>query len=110
MTQENPYTYIFVRQDLRLPQQIVQASHAALEAGFRFQKPEETSFIVLIGAKNEQELHKIAKHLSRHEIEFEMFFEPDYDTGYTAIATQPLYGDQRKCLRKYQLFQGEANG
>lgn len=58
-----PYTYIFIREDLSVPQQIVQASHAALEAGFRFSKPDETSHIVLIGAKNQEHLEQISDHL-----------------------------------------------
>jgi len=99
-----------VRQDLSTPQQIVQASHAALEAGFRFQKPAETSFIVLIGAKSEHDLLKIADYLNRHQIDHEMFFEPDYNTGHTAIATRPLYGDERKPMRKFQLLQEEKHG
>lgn len=39
-----------------------------------------------------------------NDIEFEMFYEPDYDTGYTAIATRPLIGKERKPLSKYTLY------
>lgn len=96
--------YIFIREDLTHEQQIVQASHAALEAGFRFDAPTETTHIVLIGAKDEMKLREIQLHLEDTRIEHEIFYEPDYDTGFTAIATRPLFGDERKHLRKFKLY------
>ena len=100
---DTPYTYIFIRKDLAPEQQIVQASHAALEAGFRFDQPEKTSHIVLIGIDGQDELQRISSYLLDQNILHEMFFEPDYDTGYTSIATQPIYGEQRKPLKKFPL-------
>ena len=99
---DTPYTYIFIRKDLSVEQQIVQASHAALEAGFRFTQPEKTSHIVLIGIDGQEELEKISSYLIDENILHEMFFEPDYD-GYTSIATQPIFGEQRKPLKKFPL-------
>ena len=99
---ETPYTYLFIRRDLSGPQQIVQSAHAALNAGKRFGSH---SHLVLIDTSSEQELFRTASHLNDHEIEFEMFHEPDHDTGYTAICTQPLTGDQRKPLRRFKLMQ-----
>lgn len=49
----NPYCYIIVRQDISHEQQIVQAAHVAMEAGFRFSKPESPVYIALLGAPNE---------------------------------------------------------
>lgn len=60
---DTPYTYIFIRKDLSPAQQIVQASHAALEAGFVFDKPIKTTHIVLIGADNKDHLMQIGNHL-----------------------------------------------
>lgn len=34
-----PYVYVMVREDLPLPQQLVQSNHATLEAGLRFTAP-----------------------------------------------------------------------
>lgn len=51
-----PYTYILVRKDISPEQQIVQAGHAALEAGFRFQKPDETSFLVVLQVPDQKAL------------------------------------------------------
>ena len=103
---ETSYTYLFIRKDLSLPQLIVQTSHAALEAGFRFDRPSSTPHIVLIGVDSQDHLKATADYLGMHGIEFEMFYEPDYDTGYTSIATKPLMGTERKPLSKFKLFKG----
>jgi hypothetical protein len=101
---DTPYTYLFIRKDLTSPQQIVQASHAALQAGNRFGPH---SHLVLIGVNCEEELYKAAGHLEQHEIEFEMFHEPDDNTGHTAICTRPLAGSERRPLRRFQLMKAE---
>lgn len=98
---DTPYTYLFIRRDLSKPQQIVQASHAALQAGNRFGAH---SHLVLIAVESEDELTKAADHLEQHDIEFEMFHEPDFDTGHTAICTRPLAGAERRPLRRFQLM------
>lgn len=69
-----------------------------------FDKPETPTHLVLMSAKDEEHLQSIAKHLGEHNIRFEMFYEPDYDTGFTAICTEPLFGDRRKPLRKFSLY------
>jgi hypothetical protein len=56
----NPYTYILIRKDISPEQQLVQAAHAALEAGFRFKQPEKTSFLIALEIENEQELLEAA--------------------------------------------------
>ena len=102
---ENPYTYIFVRTDISYEQQVVQAAHAALEAGFEFDKPSVTSSIVLIPAKDMGELHMIAARLEENQIQFKMFHEPDFGMGDSAIATQPITSaEQRRVMRKYKLY------
>jgi hypothetical protein len=100
-----PYTYLFIRTDLSPAQQIVQASHAALEAGNRFGPH---SHLVLIGTEGEDELLKAAAQLGEHGIDLQTFYEPDNNAGYTAFCTQPLQGDKRKPLRKYQLYRAMA--
>lgn len=104
---DTPYTYVFIRKDLSIPQLIVQSSHAALEAGFSFDRPPTTPHLVLIGVDSEDHLISTADYLGTQGIEFEMFFEPDDNTGYTSIATRPLFGDERKLLSKFKLFKGE---
>lgn len=99
-----PYMYIFIRKDLTVPQQIVQASHAALEAGFAYNQPAGSTYIVLISIKNQSDLTKVSDRLTSQGIDHQKFFEPDYDTGYTAIATRPLFGTEREPLKRYSLY------
>jgi len=102
--------YIFIREDLPHAYQIVQAAHATHQAGIRFGSTDVPTNFVLIGTKDQAELEAVALYLASHQIEFEMFFEPDHDTGYTAIATKPLYGDDRRPMRKFQIYKGVKNG
>jgi len=51
-----PYTYILLRKDISPAQQIVQAAHAALEAGFIYDKPDETSYLIVLEVADEKEL------------------------------------------------------
>lgn len=104
---DTPYTYLFIRKDLSIPQLIVQSSHAALEAGFSFERPHTTPHLVLIGVDSQDHLVATADYLGMHGIEFEMFFEPDDNAGYTSIATRPIFGAERKPLSKFKLFKGE---
>lgn len=49
-------SYIVVRRDLTPSQQAVQASHAAMEMGFKTQAPSSPTHIVLLGVENQAEL------------------------------------------------------
>jgi hypothetical protein len=51
-----PYTYVIIRKNISPEQQLVQSCHAALEAGFRFPKPETTSFLVALEVPNQEAL------------------------------------------------------
>lgn len=50
------YIYCFVRQDISPEQRIVQIGHACFEAGKRFRDPDHVSSLVLLSAKNEEEI------------------------------------------------------
>ena len=97
--------YIFVRKDFSLAQQIVQAAHVALEAGFRFEKPDSPTHIVLIGVPDESTLLVEHQRLELNGIECEIFHEPDDPiNGWTALATRPIYDKkERKLLNKHRL-------
>ncbi len=103
-----PYTYIFVRTDLSYAQQIVQASHAALEAGFKFDAPTDTSSIVLFGVKDEDELCEVWNKLKANNVKHAEFYEPDI-SSYTAIATEPLMGSDREHLSEYRTYRPRAD-
>lgn len=98
------YSYIFIRKDLSPAQQIVQASHAAMEMGYKHTPTPSPTHIVLIGMETQEALVHTADYLTSHNIPHEMFHEPDYDTGFTAIATRPITGSQRKLFKRYSLY------
>ena len=98
---DTSYVYMWVRQDLSIPQQIVQASHAASIIG---EKYHSNTSAVLCGADGVDHLDAIAEHLDRNNISYVMFYEPDI-SAHTAIATQPLVGKQRQPLKKFKLLQ-----
>jgi hypothetical protein len=94
------YMYLWVRRDLSQPQQIVQASHAAAEIGRHYHS--DTN-IVLCDAVDELDLLNVSQYLLMNDIEHIAFYEPDIE-GHTAIATQPLLGNQRRPLRRFSLM------
>lgn len=96
-----PYTYVFVRTDLPVAQQIVQSAHACHEAGNKFG---EHSHVVLFECPSEHKLVQISATLTDQQIPHTLFHEPDDDVGYTAICTTPLVGEQRKVMRKYRMY------
>lgn len=100
---DSPYMYLFIREDLSIPQLIVQASHAAYEAGAGFDQPHKTPNVVLIGVSSQDHLKQTADYLGTHGIEFEMFYEPDVDE-YTALACKPVYGVTRNVFKHFHLF------
>lgn len=105
---ELPYTYVFIRKDLSYAQQIVQASHATLEAGFKFDQPAEISRIVLFPLNNEKDLFNKAKHLRENGIEHVMFYEPDIEQ-YTAISTKAIFGEERESLADFSTYRAKAD-
>ena len=102
---KKPYTYILVRKDISPEQRVVQAAHAALEAGFRFQKPDETSYLIVLEVANEQELNEAAQVIESRGIKFYKFFEPDNDMGYSALCTEAVYENrERNVFKRWKLL------
>lgn len=103
------YVYIFIREDLSTPQIAVQSCHAAIEAAksFDLQGLSHPS-VILLSAKNEQRLHRASKYLVSQGIDHVHFREPDIGNQLTAIATEPIIGETRDLLKKYQLFNREG--
>lgn len=100
-----PYTYVFIRRDMKMVYYIIQAAHAAQEAGIKFGAHKSGLPIHhgLFEAKDEKDLFKIAKYLDAHKIPYVMFHEPDFDTGYTAIATAPVTG-KKTVMKGFNFF------
>lgn len=98
-----PYTYLFIREDLPHTQQIIQSAHSALEAGREFPEHHGTSHLVLLPAEDETTLLSISLYLTNEGIRHHIFYEPDFNYGYTSITTEPIYGAGRKALAHFKL-------
>lgn len=96
--------YIFIRRDLDATYKIIQAGHALFEHALKItNKPDQISSFCLLDAKDEEDLIRISKKLEMKGIDFTMFYEPDYDTGHTAIAAGIINENDRKHFKKYRL-------
>ena len=103
MNTQIPYTYCFIRKDIPLAQQIIQAAHATQEITKKIEHPEQTSHFILLEASNEEQLNTIQMKLQDKGIRHEMFYEPDVDE-HTAIATEPIFGKDRNFFRKFKFY------
>lgn len=105
MSQRRPTVYVFVRTDLPIPAQAVQACHACHESGREFGAPQGTH-LILLGVCNSTELCRIMGMCKAHGIRYVDFVEPDWEWGLTAIATEPISGSMgRKLFSEYELWQ-----
>lgn len=95
--------YILVREDLSLPQKIVQSAHAAIESAKSFLGNElEHPHLVVLATKNEKTLYKSAQKLDQLGIRYRIFIEPDIGNEATALATEVVRGDNRRIFKNYQ--------
>lgn len=84
------YVHVVVRTDISLAQQLVQASHAALECGFSSERTfKEPCHLVLLEVSSEAELIAISERLGSDEIDHVLFNETSWNMGYSALATKP---------------------
>jgi hypothetical protein len=84
----------------------VQAAHAAYESTKNFGTPNIHPNIIICSVKSEHKLNQVGEYLLDKNIQYTPFREPDIGNQLTAIATCPLYGDQRNIMRKFQLLKG----
>lgn len=102
---EHVWNYVFIRTDLPIEQQIVQACHAALEAGHTFDRlSKEPASLIMLQVPNKEKLEVAMARTIDRGIRCEPFFEPDWDYGLTAFATEAITADQRKTFSKYKLW------
>jgi hypothetical protein len=101
---ELPYVYVLVREDLEIEQQIVQACHAAHESGLACEAPADVSRMIVCTVPDQTALLIAAERLREQDVGHELFFEPDFGIGYSALATHPLSGRERRPLRRYPLY------
>lgn len=96
------YKYVFVRRDLSEAQRIIQVGHACYEVG-QSSLP-DTPNMVLFEVAGEAELIEVSRQLDVAGVKYAMFFEPDHDTGYTALCTYPVTGEERRVFANYSKY------
>jgi len=102
---EELYTYVIVRTDMPKIHQAVQAGHAAQEAAKRFGKTPRINNLIYLQVPDKESLVAAMGNLGMNEIDFVPFYEPDYNRGLTAIATDYLTNrKQRDVLKSYQML------
>jgi hypothetical protein len=98
---------VFVRQDIDLAQQIVQSNHATFEMARRLPHPQNldiTPSCITIGVPDKTALFRVIEKLRSNGIPHEVFYEPDFNMGLSAVATIPLGQEQRRKLSNYRLW------
>ena len=98
------YVYTFVRRDLPIQDQLVQACHSAMEAGSNFPTPGQISNLVLLDVKNKKELYSVSEYLSENGIDYYMFYEPDNGYDHTSITTEPLGVERKGLMSRFSLW------
>lgn len=101
------YTYVVVRTDIPVAQQIVQACHAAQEAAWAFERPQDEVYLCLQAVPDLQGLIHAFERASARGVRASMFYEPDNDMGYSAFATEPVPQDfeGRRAIFKNNLWE-----
>lgn len=103
-----PYVYVLVREDISFEQKLVQVGHASWEAGQRFPQPDQTASLIVLSVPDRAALEAASTRLNSRGIEHFMFHEPDFEMGFSALATRPLSAKaERHLMRKYPLFRAE---
>lgn len=99
------YIYTFIRRDISDEQKIVQIGHACHEAGKRAAHDKRIPSLILLEAKDEEDIMDIGMKLDGRGIGFYTFHEPDNFIGYSAICTEPIEdGPDRDFFKRWDLF------
>jgi hypothetical protein len=97
--------YVLVRTDIGIEQQVVQSAHAAAEASRRFYADHHgIASLIVLAVQDRDSLHLAQSQLAILGIEADLFFEPDFEMGHSALATRPVLDDERKLLRQWPLW------
>lgn len=90
---------------MSLAQQMVQSSHAALEAGLADKNSySQPPSIIIFQIESEEQLKQELVYIESLGIECKSFYEPYNDIGITAFATLPISENQRLYFKKYKLW------
>ena len=87
---------------------MVQSNHATFEVARRLPQPQDldvTPSCITIGVPDKAALFRVVEKLRSHDIGHQVFYEPDFNMGLSAVATVPIEGAQRRALSNYRLWQ-----
>lgn len=101
------YFYAFVRRDIPFVYQMIQLTHAAFETGrFLLERKKDVppTNLCLFEVENEKELIGVSRRLKTAGVMHHMFFESDYNTGYSSLVTEPIAGQSREIMRDYRRY------
>jgi hypothetical protein len=90
---------------------MVQSNHATFEVARRLPQPQDldvTPSCITIGVPDKTSLFRVIEKLRSHGISHQVFYEPDFNMGLSAVATAPLGDDQRRYLSNYRLWRQAA--
>lgn len=99
-----PYVYVIVRNDLSFPQKCVQASHVVIEAFKDVIYESKHPHLIILTAKNEENLKYIYNNLAKKSLHCFIWREPDLNNEITAIASPIVYGEERKLFSNFPLL------
>ena len=97
-------SYVFVRKDISNIRKTIQVGHACLKAGSLFQPDGNKTFLIVIETKDEYSLMEEMNELETQGIKCAVFYEPDYNIGYTSFCTEPLNENKKHIFSKYKLL------
>lgn len=69
-----------------------------------------TPNLVLIGVPDQAALERVREKLRCSEIAYVSWEEPDYDYGFTAIATEPVMEEEKGIFAHYRLWKPVFRG
>lgn len=99
------HVYVLIRTDIPRAQQLVQACHATFEMGLDLARQHrDPAHLVALAVPDKDILLNEADRLRATGIRHRMFFEPDDQLGFTALATEPLEAERRVHLRHLPLW------
>lgn len=99
-----PFVYVMVCSDLEPRQIVVQACHAALEAGIHLEQCDQfPSGMVMLQCSSEKSLLRNARKIENKGIKCHLFYENPMNR-YTAFATEAIPQEKRVLLKKFKLL------
>lgn len=97
------HCYTFLREDLPISQQIIQASHSIYELGKNSSEVDHPSFVFL-STKTKDQLEAALEYVRAQGLKTYEFYEPYQDWGLTSFAIQPIPQEQRHLFSNFPLW------